>query len=216
MVTVVSPSDWPPGSNEFISFLEAILDALLEFTGATAGWIGLSDVQGRLHFPARRGAFGEAWLTLQQGQLAIWGFEVREGPTLLNELPALPALGEPRLRHLLGCQLLRDGAPAGQIVLANKPQGFTSHDALVLQAVTHLLRKRLTGQPGSASASVAPALLRRTLDRVHEGILIVDATGKLLFANDTWARWTGFRPEELANHPAPFPFWVSLRDFATN
>ena len=28
--------------------------------------------------------------------------------------------------------------------------------------------------------------------------------------------WRNFRPEELANHPAPFPFWVSLRDFATN
>ncbi len=226
MVTVVPEPDWLPRSGELISFLEETLDALLEFTGATAGWVGLADPDGRLHFPARRGTFPQAWLGLQQGQVPIWGFEVREGPTLLNDLPALPALGEPPLRNLLSCQLLRDRVPGhasglnpealGQIVLANKSQGFTSHDALVLQAVTHLLRKRLAPRSAKAPARVPAPLFQRILDRISEGVLVVDQTGRLLFANATWARWTGFPPEELANHPAPFPFWVSHRDLASS
>src|SRR6266849_5801174 len=89
------------------TFFQEALDGLLEFTGATAGWIGLVDPAGNLSFPARSGTFPESWLTLQQGQAKVWGFEVREGTVLLNDLPALPALGEPPLRNLLSCSLVR-------------------------------------------------------------------------------------------------------------
>jgi signal transduction histidine kinase len=214
MVTGVTEPDQAQGSTELVCQLEQTLEALLEFTGATAGWVGLPSPEGRLEFPARRGTFPEAWLALQQGQVPVWGFEVREGPTLLNDLPALPALGEPPLRNLLSCPVLRDEEPAGQVVLANKPPGFTSHDAIVLQAVAHLLRKRLAQPPAAPRSRVGTSVLQRALDHVSEGVLVVDQAGTLLFANATWAQWTGFRPEELANHPAPFPFWVSHRELS--
>src|SRR5947199_2494080 len=154
------------------------LDGLLEFVGATAGWVGVRGAAGRLTFPVRRGDFAEAWLTLQQAQCHVWGFEVREGPSLLNDLGPVPPLGSPPLRNLLSCPLEPTGPPSspastsarGQVVLANKPSGFTSHDAAVLQGVAHLMCRRLARQGGGfGPASELPAaLLRRVLDRAGE------------------------------------------------
>src|SRR5262249_54117295 len=214
------------------TFLQEILDGLLEFTGATAGWIGLADPAGGISFPARSGAFAESWLTLQQGQAAVWGFAVGEGPVLLNDLPALPALGEPPLHNLLSCSVSRAGEkgpdvlttvgqtpapeqPVGHIVLANKPQGFLSHDSTALQMTAHLVSRHLLSSPPSATLPPAAALWRLGLDRTHEGVLVVDRAGRLLFANAAWSRWTGFPAEELIGRVAPFPFWVSHRDLAT-
>src|SRR5262245_3309283 len=137
MTTVVPEIGGFQGPEDVAAFLGEVLDALLEFTGAAAGWIGLTGPDGRLTFPVRRGDFPEAWLTLQQGQgNPVWGFEVREGCTLLND--SLPSLGEPPLHNLLPYRLVVGGAPRGQIVLANKLYGFTSHDALVVQALARL------------------------------------------------------------------------------
>ncbi|HXG09682.1 MAG TPA: ATP-binding protein [Gemmataceae bacterium] len=214
MPTVVPESVWVHGQEALAAALAEALDALLEFTGATAGWVGLTGPDGRLSFPAARGRCSPGWLALQQGQ-GVWGFEVREGPTLLNDLPAVPALGEPPLTSLLSCPLFCRGSLRGHVVLANKPSGFTSHDCSVLLGMAHLMGKWLGPEPGraplAALAATAP-LLRQALDRVAEGVLVVDGSGMLVFANATWSSWTGFRPEELINRPAPFPFWISQRE----
>jgi len=192
------------------------LDALLEFTGATAGWVGRVGLDGRLTFPVRRGTFAGAWLTLQQGHGTLWGFEVRDGPTLLNDLPALPSLGEPPLRNLLSCPLTGAGAPPGHVVLANKTQGFTSHDAAVAQCAAHLMARQLTRLKDRVPerAALPPLLLWQALARTAEGVLVVDDAGTLVFANTTWLRWTGFGLDDLLHRPAPFPFWISHRDLA--
>ena len=199
---------------ELVALLQPALEAVLEFTGATVGWIGLVEPDGRLSFPAQRGSFSRSWLTLQQGKASVWGFGVRDEPTLLNELPTWPMLGEPPLRNLLSCPLLRDQRPSSHIILANKPNGFTSHDATALQTTAHLLGKHLIAYRGSPRRRVPASLMRLSLDSAKEGILVVDHTGTLIFANATWARWTGYPVEELCNLPAPFPFWVSHRDLA--
>src|SRR5947209_7021215 len=77
------------------------LEGLLEFTGATAGWVGLAGPTGRLSFPARRGAVPDEWLALQRAEGGVWGFAVREGPTLLNDLRGLAPLGVAGLENLL-------------------------------------------------------------------------------------------------------------------
>jgi PAS domain S-box-containing protein len=186
------------------------LEGLLEFTGATAGWVGLRDAAGRLAFPARRGAVPDDWLRLQRAEGGVWGFAVREGPTLLNDLRGLTPLGVAGLENLLSCPLGPPAAPRGHVVLANKPHGFTSHDAAVLQGVAHLLARRLE----RPAAAVPEDLLHRVVDRVGTGVLVVDAHGTLVFANAAWLAWTGFTPDEIAGKPAPFPFWLSHRELA--
>lgn len=206
-------------ASEARSFLHDALEGLLEFTGAGAGWVGFRKAEG-LVFPARLGPIPETWLTLQQGHGDVWGFEVREGPTLINDLRPLPSLGSPPLRSLLSCPLgppaPDEAPPRGHIVLANKPNGFTSHDATLLQGVAHLLYRQLLQQEEQSGrpASLGADLLARILDRVDEGALIVDARGRLLYANAVWLRWTGFSAEELLAAQAPFPFWIGHQELA--
>jgi PAS domain S-box-containing protein len=159
----------------------------------------------------RHGEVPDAWLTLQQAPDGAWGFAVREGPTLLNDLRPLPPLGAPPLRNLLSCPLGPEPV-AGHVVLANKPTGFTSADGAVLQGACHLMFKGLA-RPGSGAAPIPPGL-GRALDRAADGALVLDAGGALLWANAAWLGWTGFAADELVGRSAPYPFWVSHRDLA--
>jgi PAS domain S-box-containing protein len=199
----------PAGACTSAAALGEALEGLLEFTGATAGWVGLRGADGRLSFPARRGEVPDAWLALQQAPDGAWGFAVCGGPTLLNDLRPLPPLGAPPLRNLLSCPLGPEPA-AGQVVLANKPTGFTSADGAVLQGACHLMFKCLA----RPEAPALPAGLGRALDRAAEGALVLDEGGALLFANAAWLDWTGFAADELVGRPPPYPFWVSHRDLA--
>jgi PAS domain-containing protein len=199
---------------ELAATLREALQALRDFTGATAGWIGLHRPDGQLYFPARAGLFAEAWLTLQQGQSPVWGFEVREGPTVLNDPPPLAILGKPPLRNILSCLLRGERKPAGQLVLANKTGGFTAQDAAALRTMALFLSRRLVLESARARPSLSAALLLAVLDHVHEGIFMVDHIGRLVFANAAWADWTGYATEELCNRSPPFPFWVSHTELA--
>lgn len=202
MATAV-PESYPTDNLlEPAALLGEALDALLEITGAEAGWAGLPGRDGRLTFPAQRGDFPASWLALQQGVAPVWGFAVHDTPALFNDLPNL---GNPPLRCLLSCPV----AGAGQLVLANKPAGFTPHDLAAVQATAHLLGKRLACPAPPRAAWQA---LRAALDRVGEGVLVFDEAGTLVFANAAWARWTGYRGDELAPGRPPFPFWVSHKE----
>jgi PAS domain S-box-containing protein len=201
------------GSDETAWALSDALDGLLEFTGAAAGWVAVRAPDGKLTFPACRGPLPERCLAVQGGRDGVWGFAVREGPTLLNDLPGLPPLGEPPLRSLLSCPLGPPDAPLGHVGLANKANGFTSHDAAVLQGVAHLMARRLRRARCGAPAP-PPGLAAPLLDRVGDAVLVVDEGGRLVYANAAWFKWTGFSADELLGLPAPFPFWLSHRELA--
>jgi signal transduction histidine kinase len=213
MATPVPDLSGPPEPDaELMALLQEALDAAGDFLGAAVGWIGLTGHDGRLEFPVRRGRFSENWLNFQRDAGAVWGFAVSEGPTLVNNLPAWPLLGEPPLRNLLSCPLLRAGQPCGQIVLADKPNGFTGHDATVLESTAHYLSRLLTRAAARSGPVFPAALLHLALDHIPEGLVVMDDQGGLLYVNATWSRWTGYPAAELCAQPAPLPFWVSHRD----
>jgi PAS domain-containing protein len=189
------------------------LESLRQFLGASAGWVCLHDAGMGLTFPVRRGEIPESWLRLQQSRESVWGFAVREGPTLINDLKPWPPLGEPPLRSLLSCPMSRGETIFGYVAVVNKPQGFSSQDAAVLQGMVHHMIRLLDRQQGGPAQAVElSAGWRRILDRAGQGILILDESGALIYANATWLDWTGFRAEDLLGRQAPFPFWVSPHD----
>jgi signal transduction histidine kinase len=196
---------------EVASAAQAILDAIVEFTGATGGWVARTGPVGSLSIIFQSGMVSTGWLAAQQGRTPGWGFVLGDGTSLLNNLPQMPALGEPLLRHLLACPIFMDGVPAGHLVLTNKPQGFTARDTSAAEAVAHLMGKCLTAAR-DAPASLPASLLHSALDRTGVGILAVDASGTLLFANAVMAKWTGYTAADLRHRPPPYPFWVSLPD----
>lgn len=216
MPTNVPESVGVPEPEGLAAALDEALESLLEVTRATAGWVGLTGSDGRLSFPAIRGRISASWLALQQGT-GVWGFAVREGPTLLNDLPAWPTLGEPILTNLLSCPVAVQDTIRGHVVLANKANGFTSHDCSVLLGMAHLMSKWLRPAPHCHSRTdpLQVALLQSVLDRRAEAILVMDSVGTLLFASSQWSDWTGYRLEELLNQTAPFGFWISHRDLMT-
>jgi signal transduction histidine kinase/PAS domain-containing protein len=216
MATVVPGPSGLAGVHDYsATFLESVLDAMLEMATASVGWVAVMDATRGLVFPSRRGVFSQTWLTLQQGQAAIWGFEVKEGVTLINDLPPLPALGDPCLRNLLSCSLMSAGQSVGHIALANKSTGFTSQDALTLQTGAQLLVKHLQQQKGRTESLPSASLLRQALDLSSEGVLVVDQDGRLVFSNATWSQWSGYNNAELWGRMSPFPFWVSHLDLAS-
>jgi len=211
MLLVPEKMTVPPASALFPE-LSDLLASALEFIGAAVGWIGLQDADGRLTFPVHGGAFPDRWLNWQQGVSGVWGVAVG-GPALLNDLRPWPELADPPLHNLLSCPLIHEDHILGHVALANKPHGFVAKDAAVLQGLAHHMVRLLDRRLAAARTPIElSAAWRRLLDRAGEAVLLLDASGTLLFANATWLRWTGFRAEELLGRTAPFPFWIGPED----
>ncbi len=192
--------------------LSDLLVSALEFIGASAGWIGLQEAGGGLTFPVCSGAFSENWLAWQQGHGGVWGFAVSE-PALVNDVQPWSKLTQPPLRNLLSCPLILDDHIVGHVSLANKANGFSVQDSVVLQGLAHHMA-RLLGRrsPTPSNPIELPAPWRRILDRADEAVLVLDDAGCLIYTNKTWLDWTGFEAEELLDRTAPFPFWLSQQD----
>jgi len=191
--------------------LSDLLLSALELLGAAAGWIGLQNAGG-LILPVRAGALSDNWLPWQQGHGSVWGYTVGGEPTLLNDLKGGAMMGDPPLRNLLSYPLIHNQQILGHVALANKRHGFTAEDALVLQGLAHHMVRLLVRRRAPAAPTELSAVWRRILDRAAEGILLLDESGVLIYANAAWLSWTGFRAEELLGQTAPFPFWVSQQD----
>jgi PAS domain S-box-containing protein len=193
--------------------LSDLLFSALEFIGAEAGWMALRDASGGLSFPVRGGDFADGWLNLQQEYHSVWGFRAGDGPALLNDLRPWSKLVDPSLHNLLSCPLNHNDRLSGQVVLANKAHGFAATDAVVLQGLAHHMARLLDRRAQAAAAPVElSAGWRRMLDRSSEGIVVLDESGTLIYANATWLDWTGCRAEELLGRKAPFPFWICQQD----
>jgi signal transduction histidine kinase len=231
--------DFVPESTSAIDFaavsfaLELALDSVLELTRADCGWVALTDPVAGLTFPVRRGPVPDSWLDYQAGRQRIWGVAVRDGPTLLNDLAPWPGFSPAkgtvplsskgqsptpditRLKNLLSCPIYSADRECGQVVVANKSAGFSSHDATIAQGIAHVIGKlvdRARSLPDRRRQM--PVLLAEILNPLPIGVLVVDSTGLLVFANTTWVEWTGFSLGQLLFQRAPFSFWVDHRQMA--
>jgi PAS domain-containing protein len=194
------------------ALLGVALEGILQTTGASSGWIALKEFEGRLSFVVHQGEVPEAWIRLQSGELGCWGFTVHEDPVLLNDFPELPILGTPSLRNVLSCPLSHQTQLMGHVLLANKATGFTSHDAIALQAVSRVLARQIRFL--SLVKKDESSLVRRALDHASEGFFVLDDSGVLLHANETWCRWSGYSINELRGSSPPYVFWITHRDVA--
>ncbi|MHB1422431.1 MAG: GAF domain-containing protein [Gemmataceae bacterium] len=190
--------------------LSDVLLSALEFLDADAGWVGLQDGGGGLTYPVRGGVFADGWLCWQQGHGAIWGFAIDGGPAFLNAVQPWSTPIDPPLRNLLSCPLMHNDRALGHVVLANKAHGFAETDVAVLRGLAHHMARLLSSRPPIELS----AAWRRILDHAAEGVLVLDASATMIYANATWLDWTGFRAEELIGQTAPFPFWIRPQDLA--
>jgi len=94
--------------------------------------------------------------------------------------------------------------------------GFTSHDAAVLQGMAHWMGHRLAREDRAPTEkrTVSSYLPCNFLNRIGDGVFVLDESRRLLWANAAWLEWTGFSLDELTGHVAPYPFWISHRVLA--
>jgi PAS domain-containing protein len=202
-------------SVEKVRILREVLSSARGFLGAPAAWISLHRSGGGLLSPIREGEVPTRWLEGQQSHCNVWGFAFGEAPTLLNDLPAWATRGDPPLHNLLVCSVQQGGESVGHIAVANKASGFAGTDAAVLQGMAYHIGRLLTPPPATRpTIEELPGAWRRILDRVADGVVILDDAGVLVYANRTWLDWTGFAAGELLGCQAPFPFWVGPHDLA--
>ncbi len=177
--------------------LSDLLLSGLEFVGATTGWIGLQDTVG-LSFPVHIDISSDSRLPWQHAQSSVWGFTINDETAVLNDLASGSKWGDLPLRNLLSCPLIQNKQIFGHVALANKAHDFTTEDAGVLRGLAHhtarLLGRRQSSKPLRIELRSA---LRRILDRAAEGVLLLEESGVLIYANPAWLEWTGFQAEEL-------------------
>jgi len=208
-----SPSRF--GFHEPFDALGLALDALLELTRAECGWIGLADPLTGLSFPVRRGRVPEVWLDRRAGRDGVWGFAVRDGPILFNDLLPLPGCEASPLSNLCSCSLPSRSDVCGHVAVSNKPGGFTPHDAAVVQGFAHLVAKLAAVDSSRAQGPRRlVGLPSQVLELSEEGVFLLDARGTLVFANATWSEWTGLSVDELLGQQTPFSFWLDQRQLA--
>jgi PAS domain S-box-containing protein len=56
-------------------------------------------------------------------------------------------------------------------------------------------------------ASRAPDIASRLIQCLHEGVVVFDTDSRVLDANPRFCQMTGFRPDQLAGQPPPYPWW---------
>lgn len=120
--------------------------------------------------------------------------------------------------------LSAEGTLWGELELRFPPAGLPGWKGIVVSPwaamgvcspiVLFLLFRAALGQPQSSGPAAAglPASLQQVLDHLNEGVLVLDHAGRILAANESFARVVGKAPETLAGkRPEMFP-WIADRE----
>jgi len=105
--------------------------------------------------------------------------------------------GHAPLKNVLFAPLMLQGKVAGLLGLANKPAGFTEHDAHLATAFGELAAVALANSRTQEALIRAKAEWERTFDTVPDLIAILDDRHRVVRVNRAMAARLGMRPEDV-------------------
>ena len=186
-----------------------LLTTLLEVMGSPVGMAGYLDESGALVCPSPKGGgFVDdrpvpacTVFTADSWGESLWGGVLTFGrAAYANTLQVVPA-GHAAIYRCLAAPLTCQGRTIGLLMVANADRDYDDEDLQMLCAVAAqvapVLQARLDRTRAAAALMANENKLRVIFDVIQAGIIQVDGTGAITFANQRMAEMFGLELSEL-------------------
>jgi len=191
---------------DFRSAAEKIFESCKNLIGATAGFVALISEDGKGKEVLFIDVGGERcavdadlpkpirgmWAETQLQKKAVWHNDFTS-----SEWNQLVPAGHIHLGNVMSIPLILEGQTIGVLSLANKPGGFTDHDATKATAFGEIATIALRTSRTARSLEKSEEKFRTLFEHAGDAILIHDLDGLILEANDEACQRLGFGHDEL-------------------
>jgi PAS domain S-box-containing protein len=197
-----------------------------ELTDSRFGFIGEVNLAGRLDtialsdpgWDTYRIARSEATRMLEDMEIrGIWGKVLKDGQSYIVNEPSLHPdrvgipEGHPSITSFLGVPLRRADKMIGMIGLANKELGYELADQQAIEVLSVVFVEALARKRADEALRQSEALYRNLVEATSTGYVVVDTKGRVVDANEEYARLTGHSTlEEI--HGRSMLEWTTLHD----
>jgi len=188
----------------------AVFDSCKNLLGAQAGYVALLSADGSENELVFLDAGGLPCTVDPSLPMPIRGLRAeayRTGKAVFENgfarspwVKFMPA-GHAELQNVLFAPLSVKGKAVGLLGLANKPGGFTAHDARLATAFGELAAVALVNSRTQEALTRAKDEWERTFDAVPDLIAILDDRHRIVRVNRAMADRLGVRPEDAVGQP---------------
>ena len=195
---------------EFQDAARAIFDACKELIGAESGYVALSTPDGTENEVSFLDSGGLPCTVDPSLPMPIRGLRevaYRTGEAVFDNDFAqsrwtefLPK-GHSRLDNVLFAPLLIRRQVVGLLGLANKPDGFTDHDARMAFAFGELAAIALQNSRTLEALENSEERLRALTQSANDGIISTDQADRIIYWNDAAERMFGYTAEQIMGKP---------------
>ncbi|MBW1991831.1 MAG: PAS domain S-box protein [Deltaproteobacteria bacterium] len=196
------------GHRTFAAGARAIFDHCREVIGAPAGYISLSDATGTQNEVVFLEAGGLPCTVSEGTPMPIRGLraEAYEAKRVIydnnftqNPYTAFLPEGHVAVDNVLFAPLVLEGKAVGLLGLANKPGGFTDHDAVLVKQLQNEMTER---ERAEALLKASEARFRTMLQTAGSFIITLTPEGRIREFNREAERVTGWKRQEVAGQDA--------------
>jgi PAS domain S-box-containing protein len=113
----------------------------------------------------------------------------------------LPDDGHVMLENVLFAPLVIDGKAVGLLGLANKPGGFTEHDARIATGFSEFASVALLNSRTLESLEHSEERFRSVVETAIDAIVTVDSNGRIIFWNQKAESMFGYKAGEVIDQP---------------
>ncbi|MEM1042918.1 MAG: PAS domain S-box protein [Bacteroidota bacterium] len=125
------------------------------------------------------------------------------------------AHAEHGLRAFIGTPLVVDGALFGTLNFVSpepRPEGFAAHEHELVEVMAESVVQLLSLERAEAARREADARIRSVVETVEEGLMMVDAEGRVLMSNPAAQEMLGLDERMVFERVAGLPRWRLLRE----
>lgn len=185
---------------------QELLVALLEVMESPFGMVGYLDDAGDLVLAAASvdgGGPKPVHVVIPEARWGetLWGGTLRSGEARYSNLPQNPPVWHFEVRRLLMVPLAYQGKPGALLMVANRHSDYTEDDLQMLQGIgaqiAPVLKARLDQQQAVAALRENESKLQIIFDVIQAGVIQVDPSRTVIYANQRMAEMFGMTMEEL-------------------
>ena len=139
---------------------------------------------------------------------SFWGRAIREKKSVVSDGPFHMPAGHIPLDNFLAAPILFGDEPLGLIAVGNKGRGYSEKDQALLKSMADNIspilaarlqrdREELQRRQAEASLRESESFIKKVIESVDEGFVVVDRNYRILSANKAYCIDLGLSPEEV-------------------